>query len=92
MAAGKKLAKIASGITLLEEVEGQGPSAVKGDRVVFNMKLWLNRGDEVPLNAVQAEHLPEYMTRTVDGQKFIDHRTTLGRRERLPALNALYLR
>lgn len=56
MAARNKPA-IASGITLLTEVEGQGPPAVRGDHVVFNMKIRLNRGDDVPVNVTQ--HLPE---------------------------------
>jgi len=80
MAPGQK-SQLASGITLLAESEGQGPAAAKGQRVIFNMKIWLNRGDEVPLNAMQAQHLPEQMIRTVDGEKLVDHRVTLGRRE-----------
>jgi FKBP-type peptidyl-prolyl cis-trans isomerase (trigger factor) len=81
MPAGKKNVEIARGIALLAEVEGQGHAATKGDRIIYNMKLWLNRDDEVPLNAIQAEHLPENMIRNVDGQKLVDHRTTLGKRE-----------
>jgi FKBP-type peptidyl-prolyl cis-trans isomerase 2 len=45
------------------------------------MKIWLNRGDVVPLNTIQAEHLPEEMIRNVAGEKLIDHRSTLGKRE-----------
>lgn len=81
MPAGKKISEIASGIILLTEVEGQGPAAAKDDRIVYNMKIWPNRGDEVPLNAIQAEHLPAHMIRSVDGQKLVDHRATLGKRE-----------
>jgi len=81
MPARKKNLQIASGITLLAEVEGQGHAATKADRIIYNMKLWLNRGDEVPMNAIQAEHLPENMIRNVDGEKLVDHRTTLGKRE-----------
>jgi len=76
-----KISRIASGIALLTETEGQGAAAAKGDRVIFNMRLWLNRGDEVPLNAKQAQHLPPQMIRSVDGEKLIDHRATLGKRE-----------
>jgi FKBP-type peptidyl-prolyl cis-trans isomerase (trigger factor) len=68
---------IASGITLLEEVEGQGSPAVRGDHVLFNMKIRLNRGDDVPVNATQ--HLSEQMVRIVAGEKFVDHRVILGK-------------
>lgn len=80
MAAKKKL-EVARGITLLTEVEGQGPAAARGDHVIFNMKIWLNRGDEVPLNAIQTQHVPEHMIRSVAGEKLVDHRATLGKRE-----------
>ena len=34
---------------------------------MFNMRLFLNKGDEVPLNETQAKHLPKEMIRVVDG-------------------------
>ena len=77
----KKGLELARGITLLTEVEGQGTPATLGDRIVFNMKIWLNRGDEVPLNTIQSQHVPEQMVRCVAGEKFVDHTATLGRRE-----------
>jgi hypothetical protein len=77
----EKISQIASGITLLAELEGHGAPAAKDDRVIYNMKIWLNRGDEVPLNAVQAESLPEPMIRNVNGEKLVDHTATLGTRE-----------
>jgi FKBP-type peptidyl-prolyl cis-trans isomerase len=77
----EKISQIASGITLLAELEGQGAPAAKDDRVIYNMKIWLNRGDEVPLNAAQAQHLPERMLRNVNGEKLVDHTATLGKRE-----------
>jgi FKBP-type peptidyl-prolyl cis-trans isomerase (trigger factor) len=69
-----------SGIKLLEESAGHGRAAQKGDRIVYNLKIFLNRGDEVPLNEWQAEHLPAEMIRTEGGDRFVDHRTILGRR------------
>jgi FKBP-type peptidyl-prolyl cis-trans isomerase (trigger factor) len=77
----KKMSEVARGITLVTEVEGRGPPAARGDRIIFNMKIWLNRGDEVPLNAIQAQHLPEQMIRSVAGEKLVDHAATLGKRE-----------
>lgn len=70
-----------SGLKLLEEQEGEGVPANKGDRVVFNLRLFLNKGDEIPLNEMQAEHLPKEMIRVVDGVTLIDRTIVLGRRE-----------
>jgi len=55
--------------------------ANKGDRVLFNMRIFLNKGDEVLLNEAQAEHLPKEMIRVVDGVTLIDHTIVLGRRQ-----------
>ena len=80
---------IKSGIKLLEETEGQGVAAKKGDQVVYNMKLFLNKGDEVPLNERQAKNMPDHlshMIRTEGDYKFINHHTTLGKRESMAAV------
>jgi FKBP-type peptidyl-prolyl cis-trans isomerase 2 len=69
------------GIKLLAEHEGIGDPVKKGVRVVYNLKIFLNKGEEVPLNERQAEHVPAKMVRTVDGDRFVDHRITLGSRE-----------
>jgi hypothetical protein len=45
------------------------------------MGLHLNRGDEVPLNEKQAEHLPQELVRIQDGVTLIDRTVTLGRRK-----------
>jgi len=55
--------------------------AEKGDRVVYNSKLFLNKGDEVPLNDIQAKQVPKEMVRVVDGVTLIDSTIVLGRRE-----------
>lgn len=73
--------KINSGIKLLAEIEGTGEPAKKGDTVVYNWRLYRNKGDEIPLNERQAEHLPAHMIRIVDGYRFVEHRTTLGSRQ-----------
>jgi FKBP-type peptidyl-prolyl cis-trans isomerase len=70
-----------SGLKLLDEREGAGTPAKKGDRVMFNMRLFLSKGDEVPLNETQAKHLPKDMIRVVDGVAFVDRTIVLGRRE-----------
>jgi FKBP-type peptidyl-prolyl cis-trans isomerase len=75
-----------SGLKLLEEREGEGRPAQKGDRVVYNTRLFLNQGDEVPLNDIQAKQLPADMVR-VDGETtFIDHKIVLGRRHAIPGV------
>jgi FKBP-type peptidyl-prolyl cis-trans isomerase len=70
-----------SGLKLLEEREGEGMPANQGDRVLFHMRLFLNKGEEVPLNETQVEHLPKEMIRVVDGVTLIDRTIVLGHRE-----------
>jgi FKBP-type peptidyl-prolyl cis-trans isomerase len=70
-----------SGLKILDEREGEGQPAQKGDRVIYNCRIFLNKGDEVMLNAKQADHLPEDMIRVVDGERFVDRKTVLGRRQ-----------
>jgi FKBP-type peptidyl-prolyl cis-trans isomerase len=70
-----------SGLKLLEEREGEGRSAQKGDRVIYNSRMFLNKGDEVQLQAKQIEQLPKDMIRVVDGVSFVDHKTVLGTRQ-----------
>ena len=73
--------KRTSGLRVLEERAGEGRAAQKGDHVVYNIRLFLNRGDEVPLNSLQAKSLPQEMIRIEDGVSLIDHRIVLGRRQ-----------
>ena len=80
--------KQVSGIKLLEEKEGNGPEAKKGDKVVYNIKIFLNQGDEVPLNQQQAERMTEhlsYLIRTEGDYNFVNHHTILGKRESMAA-------
>ena len=78
--------KLKSGIKLLQECEGDGYPAQKGDSVIYNMKIFLNKGDEVPLNQRQAQHLPQEMLRTVDGYQYVDHKTVLGSRQTMAGI------
>lgn len=77
---------IAPGIRLLEETEGSGTIAEKGLRVVYNLKIFLNKGDEVPLNAMQAQNLPDNLLRKEDGVTLVDHTITLGKRQAIAAV------
>jgi FKBP-type peptidyl-prolyl cis-trans isomerase len=73
--------RLKSGIKLLDERQGMGEPVKKGDTVVYNWRLYRNKGDEIPLNERQAAHLPAHMIRAVDGHRFVDYRTTLGSRQ-----------
>jgi FKBP-type peptidyl-prolyl cis-trans isomerase (trigger factor) len=70
-----------SGFKLLDEREGTGTPSKKGDRVVYNTRIFLNQGDEVPLNDLQSRQLPKEMVRVEAGITFIDHTIVLGRRQ-----------
>lgn len=70
-----------SGLTLLDEQEGTGRVAQKGDHVVYNMRLYLNKGDEVLLNKMQAKHVSKEKIRIQDGVTLIDRTVTLGCRK-----------
>jgi hypothetical protein len=70
-----------SGLKLLDEREGEGQPAQRGDHVIYNCRIFLNRGGAVLLNAKQAEHLPKDMIRVVEGETFVDHKTALGSRQ-----------
>ena len=75
------------GTKLLEEHAGEGQVAKKGDRVVYNVRIHLNRGDEVAMNEQQAQSVPAEMLRDVDGRTLVDHTTTLGRRQSIAAVD-----
>lgn len=78
--------KIASGIELIEAREGDGAPAAKGDRVVYNVRTFLNQGDEVTLNDALLSQVSPARKREVDGRMFIDHHTVLGRRQTIAGL------
>lgn len=70
-----------SGLKLHEEREGVGTPANKGDCVVYNTRLFLNKSDEVPLNELQAKHVHQVL-RVEGGITFIDRTIVLGDRRR----------
>ena len=70
-----------SGLKILDEREGEGQAAQNGDRVIYNCRMFLNKGDEVMLNAKQADQLPRDMIRVVEGERFVDRKTVLGSRQ-----------
>lgn len=42
--------RLPSGLDILEDREGSGPAAGAGDTVVYRVRIFLNRGDEVPMS------------------------------------------
>lgn len=78
--------RIRRGIELLDEAEGAGPEAARGDSVVYNLRIFLNRGDEVPLNERQSQDVAPDALRWVDGRPLVDHTTTLGKRNAVAAV------
>jgi len=75
-----------SGIKLLDDREGFGESAKKGDKVIYNVRIHLNKGEEVPLNERQAEFLPPTMLRNENGRRLVDHELVLGKRRAIAGI------
>ena len=74
--------KIAKGIELLNEIVGDGPGAGRGDRVTYNARFFLRRGDEVTQDGEMLSRARAHCTsRLVDGVELIDHVTKLGKRQ-----------
>ena len=62
--------KLPSGLKIIEDQEGSGPAAETGHTIVYNCRFFLNHGDEVPINDIQAERgIPDDRIRREDGQK-----------------------
>ncbi len=76
-----------AGMELIEETEGAGETASEGKTVIYNVRIFLNRGEEVPINERQANlGLPEPVIRREGDQVFVDHRTELGKRRAIPGV------
>jgi len=74
--------KLPSGLEILEDHEGSGPPAGPGDTIIYNARIFLNRGDEVPMNETQARQgVPAEQIRRENDQTLVDHRSTLGKRQ-----------
>lgn len=79
------------GVELLEERIGEGPGAQVGDRLIYNCRMFLHRGDEVPMNERQAANLPAHMLRVEGGVTLVDHQVELGRRQVIPGIERALL-
>ena len=78
--------KLESGLKILEDIPGTGAIARKGDRITYNLRLFLNHGDEIPLDETQKTHFSPDQIRVDDGREFVDRVVTLGKREVVPAI------
>lgn len=75
------------GVELIDETEGSGKPAKKGDQVVYNIRIFLNKRDEVPINEKQvSQDLPADVIRQEDNQVFVDHRIELGKRHAIAGI------
>ena len=75
------------GVELIDETEGSGEPAKKGDEVVFNIRMFLNKGDEVLINEKQLNQgLPGDIIRQERDRVFVEHHTVLGKRHAIPGI------
>ena len=57
------------------------------DTIIYNVRIFLNRGDEVPLNETGPEReIPEDRIRHENGLILIDHISTLGKRQAMAGI------
>ena len=75
---------IRRGLKLLDEREGTGPLAQKGSSVVYNLRVYLNKGDEVAINDVTG-HPPEVVRHDPSGDLF-NFRCRIGKRDAFAAV------
>ena len=78
---------IESGIKLLGEIEGTGEVASRGDCVVYNLRGFLSRGDEVPINNLSPDHRAKLLAAQPDiftirdGCELINYVCQIGKRD-----------
>ena len=79
--------KLAKGVDLLAEIEGQGIEAEKGSRVRYAARMFLSRGDEVTRDAQLIENDTGYLqTKEIDGVRLILHPVEIGRRRTIAGI------
>ena len=84
--------RLPRGLEVIEDHEGSGEAAMRGDHVTYNVRIFLNRGDEVPLNETQAQAgLPPHILRNEGGRVLNDHKTVLGSRETVAGIEKALL-
>lgn len=84
--------KIKKGIRLLDETIGAGPMAEKGDNLIYNIRAFLNKGEEITINTLnkdERERIKEQYHKIIheqDGYEFINFHAQLGRRQARPGV------
>lgn len=74
-------------IKLLDEVEGNGKSAEKDDRVIYNLRAFLSKGDEINVNFLDPSvHWPEELLTHDDKGELINFTCSIGNREAYAAV------
>ena len=78
---------IRPGIKLLEEHEGSGRAAEKGCHVTYNLRVYLRKGDEVPINHRDpVVPWPKEMLTSDDKGELINFVCEIGKRRALAAV------
>jgi len=84
--------KLSSGLEILENEEGSGCVAESGDTVVYNVRIFLNHGDEIPITDAIAERgIGDERKCRENEQTLIDHISTLGKRQTIAGLEKALL-
>ncbi len=84
--------KLPSGLKILENREGSGPIAESGHTIIYNVRIFLNQGDEVPINeALAKQGIADERIRRENGQIFVDHISTLGKRQAIAGVEKALL-
>ncbi len=84
--------KLPSGLKILENREGSGPIAESGHTIIYNVRIFLNQGDEVPINEALAKRgIADERIRRENDQIFVDHISTLGERQAIAGIEKALL-
>ena len=84
--------KLPSGLEISENNEGSSPIAESGHTIIYNVRNFRNHGDEVPINETQAElGVSDEQIRRENDQIFIDHISTLGKRQAIGGIEKALL-
>ncbi len=84
--------KLPSGLKILENREGSGPIAESGHTIIYNVRIFLNQGDEVPINEALAKRgIADERIRRENDQIFVDHISTLGKRQAIAGIEKALL-
>lgn len=76
---------IKKGIKLLEEREGEGPPAEKGDHVYYNLRAYLSKGEEIIVNERYRDIPEQFFTEDEKGL-LINWSCVIGRRNAVAAV------